>query len=100
MALNIGDLAGRRCKPGDLARITYSTNPLLIGRVVFVEKWGQHDRWDVTLIGAPTFGLEFNTGRPVVGYKTAFRDASLCPISEREGCEQGKSVRLEAPVLR
>lgn len=79
---------GLRCRPGDLARVVYSANPLLIGRTVFIEGWGGHGRWNVTLLGAPSFGLEFETKRPVVGNKTAFRDSSLAPIGDLDGREE------------
>lgn len=73
-------MAKLRCRPGDLARVVYSTNPALLGRTVIVEEWGEHDRWNVTLLGAPAFGLGLRTGRPVVSNKTAFRDSSLVPL--------------------
>lgn len=84
-----------RCKPGDLARVVHSTNPALIGRTVFVE--GRHDaeRWAVTLLGAPAFGLTIDGRRPVIGHKTAFRDASLVPLrgNETQIAQQGREVR-------
>ncbi|MDN7741603.1 MULTISPECIES: hypothetical protein [Burkholderia] len=83
-------MAELRCRPGDLARVVYSTNPALLGRTVIVERWGEFDRWDVTLLGAPAFGLEFRTGRPVVGNKTAFRDSSLVPL-------RGDSLQAKQP---
>ncbi len=89
---------GLRCKAGDLARVVYSTNPLLIGRVVLVEGWGERDRWNVTLLGAPAFGLEVGTGLPMVGNKTAFRDASLRPIRGDLGARI--SVCLESSGMR
>jgi hypothetical protein len=69
-----------RCRPGDLARVVHSSNPSLIGRTVLVENWGEAGRWHVTLLGAPAFGFEFKTGRPIIGNKTAFRDSSLVPL--------------------
>ncbi|MDN7754074.1 hypothetical protein [Burkholderia gladioli] len=83
-----------RCKPGDLARVVYSTNPTLLGRTVIVEKWGEHDRWNVTLLGAPAFGLGLRTGRPLVSNKTAFRDSSLVPL--RGDSLQAKQREREA----
>jgi hypothetical protein len=91
---------GLRCKPGDLARVIYSTNPLLVGRMVLVEKWGQYDRWDVTLLGEPAFGLEFGTGRPIAGRKTAFRDTSLLPLQSGESSPGELSIGLESPRFR
>lgn len=87
-----------RCKPGDLAWVVHSTNALLIGRLVVVEKWGQNDRWDVTLIGSPSFGLEFGTGRPIIGHKTAFRDSSLLPLAGDDN-SHNRSIRLESAAL-
>ncbi len=79
-----------RCRPGILAKVVSSTNRTLIGRTVFVEGWGDYDRWNVTLLGAPAFGLAFESGRPVVGYKTAFRDTSLVPYPVQDaGMEEG-----------
>lgn len=86
-----------RCKPGDIARVVYSTNPLLVGRLVLVEGWGSHSRWDVTLLGEPAFGREFGTGRPLIGRRTAFRDTSLRPINGARQAPQ-RSVRLESSV--
>jgi hypothetical protein len=79
-----------RCKPGDLARVVRSTNPALIGRTVFVESQHDSERWAVTLLGAPAFGLTFGERLPVIGHKTAFRDASLVPLrgSEPKATEQ------------
>ncbi len=73
--------------------IVYSTNPLLIGRVVLVEGWGERDRWNVTLLGAPAFGLEVGTGLPIVGNKTAFRDASLRPIRGQSNARPSASLQ-------
>lgn len=95
MEQQTGDWGGRRCRPGDLAQVIYSTNPLLVGRLVLVERWGEQDRWDVTLLGESGFGLEFDTGRPLIGHKTAFRDASLRPLHEGSGLAENL-VRLEA----
>jgi len=72
---------GLRCRPGDLARVIYSTNALLIGRVVFVEGWGANGRWNVTLLGDPAFGIQRRTGRPIISNKTTFRDSSLQPLN-------------------
>lgn len=88
---------GLRCKPRDIAQVVYSTNPLLVGRLVFVEGWGAHARWNVTLLGAPAFGREFRTGRLLIGRKTAFRDASLRPIKSVDYAPDS-SVRLESSV--
>ncbi|WP_186211643.1 hypothetical protein [Burkholderia gladioli] len=90
-----------RCRPGDLARIVYSTNPTLLGRIVVVEKWGEHDGWNVTLLGAPSFGLEIGTGRPVIGHKTVLRDSSLEPLRgdqvwARDACSTLVSRSLNA----
>ncbi|MCM2546216.1 hypothetical protein ACVCII_03920 [Burkholderia glumae] len=83
-----------RCRPGDLARVVYSTNPTLLGRTVIVEEWGEHDRWNVTLLGAPAFGLSFRTRRPIVTNKTAFRDSSLVPLrgEDQESTERETEV--------
>lgn len=97
MKQQTGDTIGLRCKPGDIARIVYSTNPLLVGRLVLVEEWGTHARWNVTLLGAPAFGREFRAGRPLIGYKTAFRDTSLRPIKSVD-CRPDNSIRLEPSV--
>ncbi|POR54543.1 hypothetical protein B0G62_102151 [Paraburkholderia eburnea] len=92
-----GGASGLRCRPGDIAQVIYSSNALLIGRFVLVEGWGAHDRWNVTLLGAPAFGREFGTGRPVIGRKTAFRDTSLRPLKSVEHMPKS-SIRLESPV--
>lgn len=75
------DRTALRCTPGGFAQIIHSTNPLLIGRTVFVEKWSVYERWDVTVLGEPIFGIEFATGRPVISNKLRFRDSSLEPIN-------------------
>ncbi|AJC20396.2 hypothetical protein RO07_07775 [Pandoraea pulmonicola] len=52
----------------------------MIGRTVYVERRYDAERWAVTLLGAPAFGLTFRDRRPVIGNKTAFRDMSLVPL--------------------
>ncbi|PXW18431.1 hypothetical protein [Paraburkholderia caballeronis] len=69
-----------RCRPGDLARVIESIYPALVGRIVFVEAWGAHDRWNVTLLGEPFFGFALVTGSPILGNKTMFYDSSLMPL--------------------
>jgi hypothetical protein len=75
-------MANLRCRAGDLARVIYSSNPTLVGRIVLVECWNDetNDRWETTVFGVPTLGLELRTKRPVVTTKFAFRDTSLLPL--------------------
>ena len=89
---------GLRCRPGDLAKIVFSTDPLLLGRIVLVEAWGRHGRWDVTLMGEPTFGLEFGTLRPLITNKTSFRDSSLQPLNSFRHSTADNLVLLDSPV--
>lgn len=93
------DFEGRkdlRCRPGDLAKVVYSTNRLLVGRIVLVERWGKYGRWDVMLLGEPAFGFEFETGIPLIGHKTAFRDSSLRPLDGR--LIASELIRSKPPV--
>ncbi|HDR8928305.1 TPA: hypothetical protein QDB26_005331 [Burkholderia vietnamiensis] len=71
-----------RCRPGDLARVIYSSNPALVGRIVLVECWHDetNDRWETTVFGAPTLGLTLHTKRPIITTKYVFRDTSLLPL--------------------
>jgi hypothetical protein len=74
-----------RCRPGDLAKIIHSINPAIIGRTVLVEEWAsEHERWSVTLLGAPSFGIGVVTRRPQIGNKKLFRDSSLLPLRGEE----------------
>ncbi|MDJ1160809.1 hypothetical protein QHI69_02690 [Burkholderia gladioli pv. gladioli] len=85
-------MAKLRCRPGDLARVVYSKNPALLGRIVLVDRINPRDsRWEVTLLGEPVLGVEDNTGIPLLTSYWRFKDWSLVPLrgdelesSERE----------------
>lgn len=70
-----------RCRPGDLARVIYSKNPMLLGRLVIVECWNDDGRWNVHLLGEPSFGITMYLKRPVITCAFAARDSSLEPIA-------------------
>lgn len=77
-----------RCRAGDLARITCSTNSTLINRICIVEYQSNTDRWAVTLLGEPAFGLTRRDRRPVVTHDFSFRDSSLEPLRGDEQCHE------------
>lgn len=72
---------GLRCRPGDLARVIYSSNPLLLGRTVIVEGWNDDGRWNVHLLGEPSFGVALYSKRPMITSGFAAKDSSLEPIT-------------------
>ena len=86
---------GLRCRPGDLARVIYSKNPMLIGRLVIVECWNDDGRWNVHLLGEPAFGVTMYLKRPVITCAFAARDSSLEPIGPPD-----ESVTLQTTADR
>lgn len=83
-----------RCRPGDLARITCSTNRTLINRICIVEYRNDTERWAVTLLGEPAFGLTRRDRRPVVTNDFSFRDSSLEPLRGEEPADQQHYFRV------
>ncbi|WP_244120369.1 hypothetical protein [Burkholderia gladioli] len=84
-------MANMRCRPGDLARVVHSTNPMLMGRTVIIENFcEEQERWFVTLLGEPAFGLGIKSGRPMISNEVYFRDTSLVPLrgDEQESTER------------
>lgn len=70
-----------RCQPGDLAIVIHSINPILIGHIVVV---GVHRTdsamWEVLDMGGEAFGIEADTGCPIVTNNWLFHDSALQPI--------------------
>lgn len=87
-------MANLRCRPGDLARITCSTSHSLINRICIVEYRNDTDRWAVTLLGEPAFGLTRRDRRPVVTNDFSFRDSSLEPLRGDETDDLQKDCRV------
>ncbi|MDN7925707.1 hypothetical protein [Burkholderia vietnamiensis] len=83
-----------RCKVGDLARIVCSKIPGLIGRTAVVERRHDCERWAVTVLGEPVFGIGAYSARPVITNRFFFRDSSLVPLrgDEREAADRTREV--------
>lgn len=85
-----------RCRPGNLARVIRSNNPALVGRIAVVERI--HDievgRWEVTILGAPVFGITKRHKRPVITNRFVCRDTSLVPLrgDEPNSCVDEREV--------
>ncbi|MGS1056674.1 hypothetical protein [Burkholderia glumae] len=78
-------MAELRCRPGDLARIIKSNNPMAVGRIVIVDRFDdEHGRWLTTLLGEPILGIGILSGRPKVSSKLFFADSSLAPLRDDE----------------
>lgn len=102
-----------RFKPGDFARITYSTSRPLLREVVVVEGLNDEGRWNVCLMGLPAFGITAITKRPVITHEFTFSGSSLEPmeprevmqwlmqqsVSRREAYRQMEAALLNRPLL-
>lgn len=90
---------GLRCEPGDLAIVSRCGNPRFLGMLVRVI--GPHESadrdWSVEILGSPTSGSGYRSGR-IGTYRTAaVKDWNLTPIPGREHLDQVRHV-LELPV--
>ncbi|WP_420955243.1 hypothetical protein [Burkholderia gladioli] len=84
-------MAKLHCRPGDIARVVYTRNPALLGRIVLIDRINPRDsRWEVTLLGEPVLGVEDDTGIPLVTSYWRFKDPSLVPL---RGDEQDSTER-------
>lgn len=90
-------MAKLRCRPGDLARIIHSRRPELMNRIVFVEYLYDSERWAITLLGEPAFGLTERGRRPVVTNEFSIRDWRLEPL---RGEEQANEQHEESASWR
>ena len=74
-------MADLRCRAGDLAIVTHSCNPAMLGRIVVVRSYRcDAGRWKVEAMGAPVLGTGFESGSPVLTRDWLFRDSSLQPL--------------------
>lgn len=74
---------GLRCRPGDLARVVYSTNPALVRRIVQTIALYEDGRWECVLVGDAVFGVAEDGGPPLVTRDWLFPDWCLEPQSNR-----------------
>lgn len=74
---------GLRCRPGNLARVIYSTNPALVRRIVQTTALHEDGRWECILIGDAVFGVADDGGSPLLTRDWLFPDSCLEPQSNR-----------------
>ncbi|MGS1060515.1 hypothetical protein [Burkholderia glumae] len=83
--------AQMRCRPGDLARVVYCDDMMVVGRIVLVDRFiDEHQRWLVTILGEPVAGTGAYSGVVRVSTKVLFVDVALEPLrgGEQESTER------------
>ncbi|QCP50187.1 hypothetical protein FAZ95_13955 [Trinickia violacea] len=89
---------GRRCAPGQQARIVYSSNEALKGRVVRVERLHCDGRWECVLVGDPVLGLADDGIGLVLTRDWLFPDSYLEPLVDVQ--PDGLAALAETPLPR
>ncbi|APD13695.1 hypothetical protein [Pandoraea pulmonicola] len=87
-----------RCRPGDMAFIKRSWNPLLIGRLVLVKTLRADGDWNVCLLGQAAFLPSEDRRKYVVTSRVIAEDNALVPLRGDELPDS--SVRGALPSAR
>ena len=69
-----------RCRPGDMAFIKRSWNPLLIGSLVLVKSMRSDCDWQVDLLGQPALLPSEDRRRYIVASRVIAEDSALVPL--------------------
>ncbi|UVA79411.1 hypothetical protein [Pandoraea commovens] len=69
-----------RCRPGDMAFIKRSWNPLLIGSLVFVKSMRPDGHWAVVLLGQPALLPSEDHSGHVITTQVIAKDKDLEPL--------------------
>lgn len=69
-----------RCRPGDMAFIKRSWNPLLIGGLVLVKTMRPDGNWLVELLGQPALLPSEDRRRCIVASRVIAEDSALVPL--------------------
>lgn len=69
-----------RCRPGDMAFIKRSWNPLLIGSLVLVKSMRRDGNWLVDLLGQPALLPSEDRRRYIVASRVIAEDSALVPF--------------------
>lgn len=73
-------MAELRCRPGDMAFIKRSWNPLLIGSLVLVKTMRPDGNWLVDLLGQPALLPSEDRRRYIVASRVIAEDSALDPL--------------------
>lgn len=69
-----------RCRPGDMAFIKRSWNPLLIGSLVLVKTMRTDGNWLVDLLGQPALLPSEDRRKCIVASRVIAEDSALVPL--------------------
>ncbi|WP_257827241.1 hypothetical protein [Burkholderia glumae] len=83
------------CQPGDLAKVVYCDDMMVVGRIVSVDRFiDEHQRWLVTILGDPVAATGALSGLVRVSNRLLFVDEALEPLrgDEQESTERDAEV--------